>query len=356
MSSNGFGKNLKITTFGESHGTAMGAVIDGCPAGLEISQEYIQNIVKERSSQRNPYTTPRKEEDTVEILSGIYQGKTLGTPIAMIIFNKDTKSADYDNLTQTFRPSHADYTWHAKFKHCDTRGGGRSSARETVSRVAASAIAYKILEKFNIKIYGFLSSIYDSPMDYNNLDYNYIKQNPFFAADRNVIEKWDKILQQVIADKDSVGGTIDIHIKNYPPGLGNPVFDKLNAKLAEAIFSIPAVKGLEFGEGFNITKMKGSQANDSMYVEDGQVRFSSNHNGGILGGISSGSDITMKIAMKPTSSIGLPQQTINSLGENTTVEIKGRHDPCVAIRGVAIVKAMCALVIADFLLDANDNF
>jgi chorismate synthase len=354
MSANSLGKNLKITTFGESHGAAMGVVIDGTPAGIEISSEYIQNIVAERSSKNNPYTTPRKEEDVVEILSGVYQGKTLGTPITMVIYNKNTKPEDYTNLAETFRPSHADYTWYNKFKHRDTRGGGRSSARETVARVAAASIAYKILEKHNIKIYGFLSQIYDTPIE--NINYDYIKQNPFFSPDRQVIPQWENILQQVIATGDSVGGIITIHIKNCPLGLGNPVFDKLNAKLSEAIFSIPAVKGLEFGAGFNISALKGSQANDQMLVKNNQVHFLSNNNGGILGGISTGEDIIMKIAMKPTSSIGLPQQTITSEHKNTIIEIRGRHDPCVAIRGVAVAKAMCALVIADFLLDTSNNF
>ncbi|MDR0483726.1 MAG: chorismate synthase [Alphaproteobacteria bacterium] len=354
MASNSFGKNLRITTFGESHGRAMGVIIDGCPAGLEISPEYIQNIMQERSSQGNPYTTPRKEADKVEILSGIYKGKTLGTPITLMVINENTKSEDYDNLTQTFRPSHADYTWYNKFNHRDHRGGGRSSARETVSRVAAASIAYKILEKFDIKIYGFLSSIYNASI--SSVDYNYIKQNPFFSPDPQIIPKWENILKQTVAEGNSVGGTIDIHIKSCPIGLGNPVFDKLNAKLAHGIFSIPAVKGVEFGEGFNITKMKGSEANDSMYVENGKVKFTSNRNGGTLGGISNGEDIIIKIAMKPTSSIALPQNTVNSQLENTTIEIKGRHDPCVAIRGVSVVKAMCALVISDFLLEPDDNF
>lgn len=352
MSSNSFGKNLKITTFGESHGKAMGVIIDGCPAGLPISLEYINNIMKERRPAQSKYTTKRAELDEVEILSGVYQSKTLGTPITLVVFNKDTKSEDYDNLTHNFRPSHADYTWFNKFEHIDHRGGGRSSARETVARVAASAIAYKILEQHNIQVYGFMSSIYDTPINYNNLDYSFINKNPFYSPDSSIIEAWEKILDETIAEGDSVGGAIDLHIKGSPVGLGNPVFDKLNSRLAQAIFSIPAVKGVEFGAGFEISKMKGSQANDSIYAKNGKVGFKTNHNGGILGGISNGDDIIIKIAMKPTSSISKPQQTINSKLENITLEVKGRHDPCVAIRAISVCKAMCALVIADFLLES----
>lgn len=351
MPFNSFGKNLKITTFGESHGKAMGVIIDGCPSGLPISLDYINSIMQQRRPAQSKYTTKRAEPDEIEILSGIYQGKTLGTPITLVIFNKDTKSEDYNNLIHTFRPSHADYTWYNKFEHLDHRGGGRSSARETVARVAGSAIAYKILEKYNIDIHGFMSSIYDASINYNNIDYNYINQNPFYSPDSNIVRVWEEILDQTIADGDSVGGTIDIHIKGSPVGLGNPVFDKLNSRLAQAIFSIPAVKGLEFGAGFEICKMKGSIANDSIYAKNGLVGFKSNHNGGILGGISNGDDIILKIAMKPTSSISKPQQTINSKLENVTIEVKGRHDPCVAIRGVSVCKAMCALVMADFLLE-----
>ncbi len=348
---NSFGKNFKITTFGESHGKGLGVIVDGCPSGIAISLNYINNIIRERRTAQNKYTTKRAEPDSVEILSGIYQGKTLGTPITLVVFNKDNRSDDYDNLKHNFRPSHADYTWFNKFQHIDHRGGGRSSARETVARVLGAAIAYKILEQFNIKIYGFISEIYGISINYNNIDYNYINQNHFYSPDPSIIECWEKLLTQAIEEGDSLGGVIDIRIKGCPVGLGNPVFDKLNSRLAEAIFSVPAVKGLEFGAGFQISKMKGSQANDSIYAEKGKVGFKTNNNGGILGGISNGDDITMRIAMKPTSSISKPQQTINSSLENVTIEIKGRHDPCLAIRAVSVCKSMCTLVLADFLLE-----
>ncbi len=350
MVGNSFGNNFKITTFGESHGRAIGVIVDGCPAGIEICEKYIDSILSARRPAQSSFTTQRKEDDRVEILSGIYNGMTLGTPITLVVYNVDAKSKDYDSLKDIFRPSHADYTWHKKYSHRDHRGGGRSSARESVARVAAAAIAYKIIEKYDIKIYGFMSSVYGHSIDYNKIDYANIDNNPFYSADLSVIATWEEILKKAIEEGDSVGATIDIHIKNCPIGLGDPVFEKIQANLAKGIFSIPAVRGLEFGSGFALSTMKGSQANDKMRAIAGKPIFLSNNNGGILGGITNGEDITMKIAIKPTSSIAISQETITSMMENTNISIGGRHDPCIGIRAVAVCKAMCAITIADYLL------
>ncbi|MFL1780762.1 Chorismate synthase [Candidatus Hepatincolaceae symbiont of Richtersius coronifer] len=357
MSANSFGKLFKITTFGESHGFGVGVIIDGCPSGLEISQDYIQEKLNERRPGFNPYTTSRQEEDKVQILSGIYQNKTLGTPIALLVQNKDQRSEDYDNLAKVFRPSHADFVWHSKYEHVDPRGGGRSSARETVGRVAASAVAYKILEKYEIKIQGFLHAIGgvavdESKLEYDKLNYQEISKSLLLCPDYSTSLLWENKLKQVLEKGDSLGAIIQIIVQNCPIGLGEPVFDKLNADLAKAIFSIPAVKGLEFGKGFELSSMFGSEGNDQMVSSKGKTKvdFVTNNNGGILGGISTGEDIMFKIAIKPTSSIKLPQQTVDSDLNKVKLEIKGRHDPCIGIRAVSVCKAMTALVIADHIL------
>ena len=357
MSSNSFGKLFKITTFGESHGKALGVIVDGCPSGIEITQDYIQQIVNERKSTHNKYTTQRKEEDLVSILSGIYLNKTLGTPIAMMFENKDVKSQDYDNLQKAFRPSHADITWFNKFNHVDYRGGGRASARETLSRVAGASIAYKILEKTDTKIFGFVSAIGNQSMNYKNLDYTLINNNPFHSADAEIIPVWSKTLDDLIEKGDSIGCVVEIHIKNPPKNLGEPIFDKINANLAKAIFSIPAVKGLEFGNGFDLATQQGSKSNDEIEFskKDSKIIFKTNNSSGILGGITTGEDIILKIAIKPTSSIGIAQQTINKDLENIHINISGRHDPCIGIRAVSVCKAMCALTLVDLLLLNNKS-
>ena len=355
MGNNSFGTIFQVTTFGESHGTAVGAIIDGCPAGLNITLEYIQAIVNERKSANSPYTTKRHEPDLVEITSGIYQDKTLGTPISLIIKNKKQKSTDYNDLTNIYRPSHADFTWDKKFFHTDPRGGGRASARETVARVAASAFAYKILEKYNVKIYGFLSQIGCLAINPHEIDYNYINKNSLFSATKNIIPQWEKILTEAIDTGDSLGAILEIHITDCPIGLGEPVFNKLNAKLAQGIFSIPAVKGLEFGNGFFMASQQGSAVNDAMRVQNKKPKFINNYSAGINGGISNGENIILRIAIKPTSSISKTQTTLDKQMNTVNINIKGRHDPCIGIRAIAVCKAMCAITLADFILQKNNN-
>lgn len=355
MGNNSFGTIFQITTFGESHGESVGAIIDGCPAGLNITLEYIQGIVNERKSANSPYTTKRHEPDLVEINSGVYQDKTLGTPISLIIKNKKQNSADYNNLANIYRPSHADFTWDKKFFHTDHRGGGRASARETVARVAASAFAYKILEKYNIKVYGFLSQIGNLAIDPQGIDYNYINKNSFFAPTKNIISKWEKTLTQAIDSGDSLGAILEVHITGCPIGLGEPIFNKLSAKLAQGIFSIPAVKGLEFGNGFFMASQKGSTMNDAMTYQENKPKFTSNHSAGINGGISNGENIILRIAVKPTSSISKTQTTLDKQMNTVNINIQGRHDPCIGIRAISVCKAMCAITLADFILQKNNN-
>jgi chorismate synthase len=354
MASNSFGNIFKITTFGESHGVAIGVVIDGCPPGIEITQEYIQNFVNERKSGNNPYTTPRKEDDIVEIISGIYKNKTLGTPITLLIKNTNHNSQDYANLEHTFRPNHGDITWFNKYHHVDYRGGGRASARETASRVAAASIAYKILESYNVEIIAYLSALGDSFANEQDLDFSIIKNNFFFSADSKIIPHWQNIMENLIESGDSIGASIKIIIKNPPKNLGEPVYEKINSHLARGIFSIPAVKSLEFGDS-DIKYKKGSQNNDAIVYNNNQVEFKSNNSSGILGGITTGQDIILNIGIKPTSSIAIEQSTINNNFENTTIKIKGRHDPCVGIRAVPVCKAMCALSLVDLILHHKLN-
>ncbi len=350
MSFNSFGKVFKITTFGESHGNAVGVIIDGCPSGINITAEEIQLFVDQRKGGQNNYTTKRAEEDKIEILSGIYQNKTLGTPIAIMVRNKDVKSEDYDNILTSYRPSHADFSWHKKFTHIDPRGGGRSSARETVARVIAGAIALKILTLHNIKIIPFIKQVGNITINSNNFNYNNIDKNIFKSPDQSILDLWQNILDEAIKNGDSIGGVIEIHIKNTPIGLGEPVFEKLNANLAKALFTIPAVKGVEFGEGFDLAKQTGSKVNDELENINNSVKFKTNNNGGILGGISTGEDIIIKVAIKPASSITKTQNTVDHNGNNISINIKGRHDAFIALRALSVCKAMCALVLVDNLL------
>lgn len=350
MAFNSFGKIFKITTFGESHGVAVGVIIDGCPSGLTITQQEIQNVVNTRKGNQSKYTTKRGEPDEIEILSGIYNNITLGTPICIVVYNKDVKSKDYDALKNLYRPSHADFTWHNKFNHTDHRGGGRSSARETVGRVIAGAIALKILAQHNINILSYIYAIGNNHINYNNFNPNNINNNPLYCPDETVLPQWFNILDNAIASGDSVGGVVGITVTNTPVGLGEPVFEKLNANLGKALFTIPAVKGVEFGDGFTLSKNFGSSVADELHINNGTATFSSNHNGGILGGISNGQDITIKIAIKPTSSIAKTQNTVTKQNTATTVAVTGRHDPCIAIRAVSVCKAMVAIVLVDYLL------
>lgn len=345
MSGNSFGNSFVVTTFGESHGVALGCVVDGCPPGLEISEEDIQKELDKRKPGSSKYTTQRKENDEVEILSGVFEGVTTGTPIGLLIRNKDQKSKDYDELKNVFRPSHADYVYSKKYGIRDHRGGGRSSARETAMRVASGAIAKKYLnEKLGINIRGYLSQI--GSIKVSNIDFEQINQNPFFCPDSEILLDIENLIDELREDGDSVGAKIDISVSNMPVGLGEPVFDKLEADLAKGLMSINAVKGFEIGKGFGLVASKGSESRDEMTPEG----YLSNNSGGISGGISTGQEIKISIALKPTSSISKEGQTIDAEGESQQIQVQGRHDPCVGVRATPIAEAMTALVIMDHFL------
>ena len=345
MSGNSFGNSFVVTTFGESHGAALGCVIDGCPPGLSLTIEDIQKDLDRRKPGSSKYTTQRKEDDKVEILSGVFEGITTGTPIGLIIRNNDQKSKDYDDLKDVFRPSHADYVYSKKYGHRDHRGGGRSSARETAMRVAAGAIAKKYLnEKLGIKIMGYLSQI--GPIKISNIDMNQIDKNPFFCPDVDVLEDIENLIDSLRKQGDSTGAKIEVCATNLPIGLGEPVFDKLEADLAKGLMSINAVKGFEIGKGFGLVSAKGSESRDEMTPEG----YKSNNSGGISGGISTGQDLTLSIALKPTSSINKEGETIDSSGESKQIKVKGRHDPCVGVRATPIAESMTAIVIMDHFL------
>ncbi|GEQ86383.1 chorismate synthase [Patiriisocius marinistellae] len=347
MAGNTFGSTFKVTTFGESHGEALGGIIDGCPAGLKINFDAIQTEMQRRKPGQSKIVTQRKEPDAVKFLSGIFEGKTTGTPIGFVIENTNQKSKDYSHIKDTYRPSHADYTYDKKYGIRDYRGGGRSSARETASRVAAGAIAKQLLSK--IKINAFVSSVGDIFIDkpYQDLDFTKIESNDIRCPDTPTAKKMITRINEIKKAGDTIGGTITCVLQNVPVGLGEPVFDKLHAQLGKAMLSINAVKGFEFGSGFCGAKMKGSEHND-LFNEDGTTK--SNLSGGIQGGISNGMDIYFRVAFKPVATIMQKQETINSKGELTQMQGKGRHDPCVVPRAVPIVEAMAALVLADFWL------
>lgn len=344
MNSNSYGEFFKITTFGESHGAAVGVIIDGCPAGLEINEEDIQKELDRRKPGQSKVSTLRKEDDSVEILSGVFEGKTTGTPVALMVRNTSQRSQDYNDIKDLFRPGHADYTYFKKFGIRDYRGGGRSSARETIGRVAAGAVAKKILALKGIDIFGYIIQIENIMAE--KFDRDFIEQNPIRTADVDAYPLMEEAILKAKMEQDSVGGVIELCIKNIPAGLGEPVFDRLNARLAYAIMSIPAVKGVEFGAGFKAAAMRGSQNNDEI-TPDG---FLSNNAGGTLGGISSGQDIILRFAVKPTSSILTPKKTIDIYGNPHEIVTKGRHDPCVAPRGVVVAEAMAALTIVDMMM------
>jgi chorismate synthase len=347
MPGNSFGTLFRITTWGESHGPAIGVTIDGCPAGLKISETDIQKELDRRKPGQSKITTPRNETDKVEILSGIFEGKTTGTPISLVIFNENQKSGDYDELKNKYRPSHADFAYDAKYGFRDHRGGGRASARETIGRVAAGAIAKKILK--NVEILAYVKQIYTvkTDIDPNKVTSKQIESNIVRCPDAKAAEKMIKEIEKARELGDSLGGIIECVIRKVPAGLGSPVFEKLDARLAQAMLSIPAVKGFEIGSGFGAIDMKGSEHNDAIIAEKGKIRTLTNNAGGIVGGISNGMDIIFRVAFKPTSSISQNQQTITKAGKNTSIELQGRHDPCVLPRAVPIVEAMAALVLAD---------
>ena len=347
MAGNTFGNFFKLTTFGESHGEAMGGVIDGCPAGVSIDLDAIENQMMRRRPGQSTIVTQRKEADTVRFLSGIFEGKTTGSPIGFIIENTNQKSADYTHIKDSYRPSHADYTFDKKYGHRDYRGGGRSSARETACRVAAGAIASQLLSA--IAITGYVSSVGDLTLEkpYKELDFNTVDSNVVRCPDAEMASKMIAKIKEVKKQGDTIGGIITCVIQNVPVGLGEPVFDKLHAQLGKAMLSINAVKGFEFGSGFKGATMNGSEHND-LFNQDGTTK--SNLSGGVQGGISNGMDIYFRVAFKPVATIMQKQQTINSKGEKVEMQGKGRHDPCVVPRAVPIVEAMAALTIADFWL------
>jgi chorismate synthase len=352
MSGNTFGNILKLTTFGESHGIAIGGIIDGVPPNIELNENDIQPFLDKRKPGQSFMTTQRKEDDKVQILSGIFEGKTTGTPIALIIYNENQHSKDYSNIKDLFRPGHADYTYFEKYHNRDYRGGGRASARETAIRVAGGAIARKIIS--NIKIKAGVIQIGDIKVKKWNNDE--IDKNIFFSPDDSIINDWTELLDKIKKDGNSIGGIVEIRAENMPVGLGNPIFDKLDAEIAKAMMSINAVKGVEIGDGFGVAKLKGNENCDQMEMDNNNVKFLSNHNGGILGGISSGQDIIVRIAIKPTSSIAIEQKTITKNYKNAIISTTGRHDPCIAIRAVPVAESMLALVLADyFLLSKNNN-
>lgn len=348
--SNRFGNLFSFTTWGESHGEAIGCVVDGCPSQIALTESDIQQYLNKRKPGLSKFTTQRQEEDKVKILSGVFEGQTTGTPISLVIYNQDQRSADYGEIKDKFRPSHADYTYFRKYGIRDYRGGGRSSARETAMRVAAGAVARKVLNKFNIGIIGYLVELGGIPINRANFDLNQINRNDFFTPDAEAASRWEEKLLAVRKDGDSFGAVIEVAATNVPVGLGEPIYNKLDAAIAAAMMSINAVKGVEIGLGFELARKKGSEVADEMWMEDGQLKFSSNHSGGILGGISSGQDVIARIAVKPTSSILHSRRTIDIHGNNTTIATKGRHDPCVGIRAVAVAEAMMAVVLADHIL------
>jgi chorismate synthase len=352
MAGNTFGKLFTITTFGESHGEAMGGILDGCPAGLSIDLEFIQAELNRRRPGQSHLVTQRKESDTVAFLSGIFEGKTLGTPIGFIIKNENQKSADYNHNIDVYRPSHADYTYDAKYGIRDHRGGGRASARETVSRVVAGAIAKLILKQKNITIHAYTSQVGEIKLlkNYRELDFSKIESNVVRCPDELIATTMIQKIEQVRKAGDSIGGIISCVIQGTPVGLGEPVFDKLHADLGKAMLSINAVKGFEYGSGFEGVKMNGSQHNDVFISEKGSIKTKTNHSGGIQGGISNGEDIYFRVAFKPVATIMQQQDTVNAAGEETELMGKGRHDPCVLPRAVPIVEAMAALVLVDHLL------
>ncbi|MBN2306574.1 chorismate synthase [Candidatus Peregrinibacteria bacterium] len=350
MAGNSFGSLFRITTWGESHGPALGVVIDGCPAGLEISEKEIQTELDRRRPGQSSITTSRKEEDKVKIMSGVLHGLTTGTPISLIIDNKDQISKDYSKLADTYRPSHADFTYDAKYGLRDHRGGGRASARETAGRVAAGAIARKILKKkAKVEILAYVKEVREIKASINPdaVKFSQIESNPMRCPDKTAASKMTQLIEKIKKDGDSVGGVIECVIRNVPAGLGSPVFDRLDARLAQAMLSLPATKGFEVGSGFSATLLTGSQHNDILTKRGQKIITRTNNAGGIVGGISNGMDIVFRVAFKPTATIFKKQKTLTNKGRGTSLQMSGRHDPCVLPRAVPIVEAMTALVLAD---------
>lgn len=352
MAGNSFGEVFRITTYGESHGTSIGAIVDGCPAGLELTESDIQRELDRRKPGQSHLTTPREEKDTIHIESGIFSGRTTGTPIMMMAYNTNTRSEDYNELSQLYRPSHADYTYEAKYGIRDSNGSGRASARETLARVAGGAIAQKILALSDITIVSFVERVGHIRADIDPLDVTreQVDTSLVRCPDSAASDSMQQLIEEVRADDDSIGGVIRTVIRNVPAGLGEPVFDRLPADLAKAMLSINATKGFEYGSGFDGVSMRGSQHNDPFIQEEGRVHTVTNNSGGIQGGISNGMPILFRTAFKPVATIGKTQRTITKSGEPVTLNAEGRHDPCVLPRAVPVVDAMAALVLTDHFL------
>jgi len=354
MAGNSFGELFRLTTFGESHGPAIGGVLDGCPPGIKLSQADIQPYLDKRRPGQSKFTTQRQEADQIKILSGVFEGKTTGTPIGLLIENTDQRSKDYGDIKDKFRPGHADYTYFTKYGVRDYRGGGRSSARETAIRVAGGAIAQKVLQSIlgkSAKVRGALVQMGPIDIDYRKWSWGQIGKNPFFCPDADAAKQWETYLADIRKNGSSVGAVVEIQASGIPAGLGEPVFDRIDADIAKALMSIPAVKGVEIGEGFAAASLTGEEnADEIRRGPDGKPEFLANHAGGTLGGISSGQDIIARFAVKPTSSILTPRKTVTTKIKNADIITKGRHDPCVGIRAVPVGEAMMALVLVDHLL------
>lgn len=349
MAGSTFGTHFTITTWGESHGKALGVVVDGCPAGLLLQESDIQAYLDRRKPGSTPFSTPRKEADQVQILSGVFEGKTTGTPISLLVLNTSQRSADYSEIASYYRPGHADYTFDAKYGFRDYRGGGRSSGRETIGRVAAGAIAAKILGELGITVRAYTKSIGPVSIDPARFDPEAILSTPTAMPDRAADEKAQEWLTACMKEQDSSGGVVECVISGMPAGIGEPVFDKLDARLGNALFSIGAVKAVEIGDGTAVSVAKGSENNDPFRIRDGRIVKAANHAGGILGGISDGADIVMRAHIKPTPSIFRPQETAGADGQERTVSIRGRHDPVIVPRAVVVVECMAALTVTDLL-------
>ena len=350
MSGSVYGNNFVITTWGESHGKAIGVVVDGCPAGLPLNEEVIQAYLDRRKPGQTKYSTPRKENDRLEILSGIFEGHSTGTPISLVVFNENQRPYDYSEISKYYRPGHADYTYDKKYGFRDYRGGGRSSGRETTGRVAAGAIAATILKELGISIYTYTKSIGPISIDYDKCKKEYTNKSPLYMPDREASIKAESYIQEKMDEQNSVGGVIECVVTGMPAGVGQPVFDKLDATLAKAIMSIGAIKGVEIGDGFAVATKTGYENNDFFsYDSNHNIIKLSNHAGGILGGISDGSEIILRAAVKPTASIGRSQRTVNKYQEDIEVEIQGRHDPIIVPRAVVVVESMVAITLVDYL-------
>ncbi|MGN0242889.1 MAG: chorismate synthase [Lachnospiraceae bacterium] len=355
MAGSTYGKRFRMTTWGETHGKGVGVVVDGCPAGLTLTEEEIQRFLDRRKPGQSEFTTMRKEGDEVTILSGVFEGKTTGSPISMIVYNQDQHSKDYSNIKDLFRPGHADYTFDAKYGFRDYRGGGRSSGRETIGRVAAGAIASKILSECGVTIHTYTKSIGPIAVDASRMDYNEIYKNKLYMPDSVAAGQATEYIRKMKEQLDSVGGVVECVVDGFPAGAGEPVFDKLDAELAKALMSIGAVKGVEVGDGFSVAEKLGSQNNDAFIMNNGVCEKVTNHSGGVLGGISDGSQIILRAAFKPTPSIAQPQNTVTRDGENTEVVIHGRHDPVIVPRAVVVVESMVAVTLLDALMESTTS-